>query len=79
MVTNVVKFTTIDQVQKFVDGVRKMPYDVNAGHGKYTVDAKSILGILSLSLGKEIKIDVMCDPEEESAAQEALNALCESL
>ena len=69
-----VNFTTIDQVQKFVDSVRKIPYDVDARHGNYIVDAKSLLGILSLSLGKEIEIIVHSDDDE---AAKALDALCE--
>jgi len=50
----VVKFSAIDQVQKFIDDIRKIPCDVDACHGNYVVDAKSLLGILSLSLGREI-------------------------
>ena len=49
-----VKFSAIDQVQKFIDDIRKVPYEVDACHGHYVVDAKSVLGILSLSLGREI-------------------------
>ena len=74
MVSKKIKFNTIDQVQKFVDSVRKIPYDVDARHGNYIVDAKSLLGILSLSLGKEIDIVVRSDNDE---AVKALDNLCE--
>ena len=72
-----VKFTTIDQVQKFVDNIRKMPYDVDACHGNYIIDAKSLLGILSLSLNRPIKLVVHSDEEGYELAQELLNSLCE--
>lgn len=53
-----IKFTTIDQVQQFIDRVRKISCDVDACHGHYIVDAKSVLGILSLSLGREIELNI---------------------
>ena len=53
-----IKFTTIDQVQQFIDRVRKLPCDIDACHGHYIVDAKSVLGILSLSLGREIELNI---------------------
>ena len=74
MVSRKIKFDTIDKVQRFVDGVRKIPYDVDARHGNYIVDAKSLLGILSLSLGKEIEIVVHSDNAD---AAENIDAVLE--
>lgn len=70
----VIRFITMDQVQKFIDDIRKIPYDVDACHGNYIVDAKSLLGILSLSLGREIKLVVH---SEDPLAQELLDTICE--
>ncbi len=70
----VVKFSAIDQVQTFIDDIRKIPYDVDACHGNYIVDAKSILGILSLSLGREIILRVR---SEDSLADELLKTIAE--
>ena len=70
----VVKFTAMDQVQTFIDDIRKVPYDVDACHGNYVVDAKSILGILSLSLGREITLKVR---SEDSTAGELLKIIAE--
>ena len=69
-----VKFSAIDQVQTFIDDIRKIPYDVDARHGNYIVDAKSILGILSLSLGREITLTVR---SEDPLAEELLKTICE--
>lgn len=70
----VVKFSAIDQVQTFIDDIRKIPYDVDACHGNYVVDAKSILGILSLSLGREITLRVR---SEDPLADELLKTIVE--
>ena len=56
-----VRFTTIEQVQRFIDEIRKVPQDVDACHGHYIVDAKSVLGILSLSLGREVELILHSD------------------
>ena len=74
MKNNTVKFTAIDQVQKFIDDIRKIPYDVDACHGNYIVDAKSLLGILSLSLGREITLKIHT---EDDTAYELLDLICE--
>ena len=74
---NEVRFTNMDQVQKFVDDIRKIPYDVNACHGKYIVDAKSLLGLLSLSLGRPIQLEVVCNDDNLSIANEILTSICE--
>ena len=71
----VIRFVTIDQVQSFVDDIRKVPYDVDACHGNYIVDAKSLLGILSLSLGREITLKMHTD---DPLAYELLNTICEA-
>ena len=69
-----VKFSTMDQVQKFIDDVRKIPYDIDACHGNYIVDAKSILGILSLSLGREIELIIHSN---NPSSLEMLQKICE--
>lgn len=74
MKNNTVKFTAMDQVQTFIDDIRKIPYDVDACHGNYIVDAKSLLGILSLSLGREIIIKIHT---EDDTAYELLDLICE--
>jgi len=73
-ISDYVKFVTMDQVQKFVDSIRKIPYDVDACHGNYIVDAKSLLGLLSLSLGREIKLIVH---SEDPLAEDLLKMICD--
>lgn len=36
--------------------VTKYPYDIDMVHGKYVVDAKSILGVLGVGVGNKTKL-----------------------
>ena len=72
-----VKFATIDQVQKFVDRIRHIPYDVDACHDNYVVDAKSLLGLLSLSLNRPLKLVLHCTDGAFKKAQNLFYDICE--
>ena len=48
-------------VSAFVAIVQKYPYDIELKHGKYVVDAKSILGIFSLDLSKPVTVEIHSD------------------
>ena len=72
-----VRFVTIDQVQRFVDSVRKIPYDVDACHGNYVVDAKSLLGLLSLSLNRPLKLVLHCTNEVTKITQDLFDSVCD--
>lgn len=52
---------TINDVKDFVNFVSKYDFDVDLTSGRYVVDAKSIMGIFSLDLGKPIKVDIHSD------------------
>lgn len=54
MVELKVKINSIDDVKKFVSTVTKYDFDVDIVSGKYSVDAKSIMGIFSIDLSKEL-------------------------
>lgn len=49
-----VKFDSISEVKDFVDLICEFPYDIDLVSGRYVIDAKSIMGIFSLDLSKEI-------------------------
>lgn len=48
-------------VKEFVNIVNKYPYEVDLRSGRYTVDAKSLLGIFSLDLSKPITMEIYED------------------
>ena len=52
---------TINDVKAFVNSVAKYDFDVDLLSGRYAVDAKSIMGIFSLDLSKEITMEVHSD------------------
>ncbi len=52
---------TINDVKAFVNAVTKYNFDVDLISGRYAVDAKSIMGIFSLDLSKEIEMEVHSD------------------
>ena len=50
-----------DHVKNFVSLVNRYPYDIDLRSGRYVVDAKSILGILSIDLSKPIRMTIYSD------------------
>ena len=69
-----ISLTQVSQVQDFVNLVSQCPFDVDLVSGRYTVNAKSILGIYSLDLSKPLQVLIYSDGCEELInALEALN------
>lgn len=53
-----IKLNTINDVNKFVNITNEYYYDIDAICGRYIVDAKSILGILSFGIPKTIDVTI---------------------
>ncbi len=64
MVEFKVKINTIDDVKKFVNTVGKYDFDVDLISGRYAIDAKSIMGIFSIDLSKELVMKAHTDNAE---------------
>ena len=60
-----ISLTEVNQVKRFVNLVERAPYDVDVVSGRYTVNAKSMLGIYSLDLSKPIQVLIYSDDCEE--------------
>ena len=56
-----IKLPLAENVKTFVNVVSRYPFDMDLRAGRYVVDAKSILGILSLDLAKPITLEVYAD------------------
>lgn len=67
-----VKITTIDDVKKFVSTIMLFDYEVDLVSGRYAIDAKSIMGIFSIDLSKELKLVAHTDDTAE--LEEAVSA-----
>ena len=57
----IISLTQGNQVQKFVNVVSKVPYDVDMVSGRYTINAKSLLGIYSLDLNRPLQVVMYSD------------------
>jgi phosphotransferase system HPr-like phosphotransfer protein len=53
-----IQLRTIADVKEFVRIVNGYEFDIDLSSGRYVVDAKSIMGIFSLDLGKPLRVDV---------------------
>lgn len=72
MRTRTVTFQTVNDVLDFIKKVENYPYSMDMKHGHYTVDAKSLFGLMNLGLEKRIELKVYdenCDDLLEDIAQ----------
>ena len=56
-----IRINAIDDVKNFVALVTRVDYDVDIISGRYAIDAKSILGIFSLDLSKDLELRIHSD------------------
>lgn len=61
MTTAKIHINTIEDVKKFVSIVAGCAYDVDIVSGRYAIDAKSIMGIFSLDLSKDLELKIHSD------------------
>ncbi|MCH5324143.1 MAG: HPr family phosphocarrier protein [Eubacterium sp.] len=62
-----IKLAAINDVKEFVNIVNLYEHDCDITVGKYVVDAKSIMGLFSLDLSKELKLTVHGGDDEAEA------------
>ena len=53
-----ISLNSIDKVKSFVNDLSKFDVDFDLVSGRYVIDAKSIMGILSLDLSKAIELNI---------------------
>lgn len=58
-------FNDVNEVKEFVNLMGAFQGDADLNYGKYDVDAKSILGVFSIGLGKPIQLTVYDELPEE--------------
>jgi len=56
-----ISLNTIEKVKGFVNAVSSLDGDYDLSSDRYVVDAKSIMGIFSLDLGKVLKLIIRDD------------------
>ncbi len=67
-----VLINTIEKVKQFVQIVSQFSCEMDLTTGRYTIDAKSIMGIFSLDISAPLDL-VVYDDASVSAITEALN------
>lgn len=60
-----IKLNSIEDVKNLVSDVTGFDCDFEIVSGRFVVDAKSIMGIFSLDLSKELKLVIRSDDEFE--------------
>lgn len=61
-----VKLNLIDEVFRLANIAQNKEFDILLHHGSYTVDATSILGIMSLNLSEPVRIEAIEKNEGEA-------------
>ncbi len=60
-----ISLNSIEKVKQFVNVMAALDGDFDLASDRYVVDAKSIMGIFSLDLGKTLRLDVHNDSDIE--------------
>ncbi len=68
-----VSFKSVDDVSRFVKILSKFDNDFDLYCGAYCVDAKSLLGILTMDLRKTLLLKGNCDKEEQKVLEKELS------
>ena len=61
MTTVKISLNSIDKVKSFVNEFTRFDCDLDLVSGRYVIDAKSIMGIFSLDLSKDIDLNIHDD------------------
>ena len=66
---------SVRDVKQFVTSASLCPVDIDVVSGRYTVDAKSILGLCSLDLDKPVLVKVYGSDEDGRSFRESVSGL----
>ncbi|MEG0540812.1 MAG: HPr family phosphocarrier protein [Angelakisella sp.] len=73
MFTATIQLSTVDRVKDFVSAISDFDFNVDLISGRYCVNAKSIMGIFSLDLGKSITLEADVPTEFRDTFTAAIN------
>ena len=72
MKTIKISLNSIDKVKTFLNEINKFDADFDLVSGRYVIDAKSIMGIFSLDLSKEIDLNIHMEGDKLNEVLEVL-------
>ena len=58
-----IKLSSIQDVKDFVNAANKSANDIDVKSGRYSVDAKSLLGMFSLDLSCPVDVEISGEPD----------------
>ena len=61
MIEKTIKLSDFAAVKEFVEIANSKDYDIELMHGKYVINAKSIMGVFSLDLTKPMVMVAHCE------------------
>lgn len=64
-----------DNVKKFVSIVDKLDYDVDLLDGSVVVDAKSLIGVMTMDLSEKLELRLHTDNEDEALKEQLKDIL----
>ena len=64
MTQSKIKLNATDEVQEFVNAATKCDFDIDIYYNRFLIDAKSILGILSMDLTKVLTVECHGESKE---------------
>lgn len=70
-----VSLHSINDVREFVSAASLSPVDIDVISGRYTIDAKSIMGLFSLSLNEPVMVRVYGSDTDGQSFRSAVNGL----
>ena len=65
--------TSIEEAKRFVTEASRCDFDVDVFYNRFTIDAKSILGVLSLDLARVLTVQMNGENEEFEAYPETIS------
>ena len=72
MTTVSISLNSIEKVKSFVNEIANFECDFDLVSGRYTIDAKSLMGIFSLDLSKPISLNIHAEDDELPSILEVL-------
>ena len=66
MKTVQISLNSIDKVKSFVNAITQFEFDFDLISGRYVIDAKSIMGIFSLDLSQNLKLNIQKDNDVDA-------------
>ena len=62
------KLNSLDEVKRFIGITSRYGAELSLENGRYSVDAKSILGVFSMDLSKTVRL--VCKQEDEKLKED---------